>query len=235
MLDTKFWDKYFKVYDVLNIVIPYQELLNKICNELEIKPKEKILDAGSGTGNLAILIKRRGGNPVAFDNAKEALKRHKKKDNQAVIVYGDLAEKLPFSDNYFDKLCSNNVLYTIPKNKRGDVLREFYRVLKPGGKIVISNIHKGFSPFFIYWNHIKKDFQKRGFLKLIKDIFIMLPDTIKMFYYNAKIKKEHRAGDFDFLEINEQKDLLKEAGFVNISNNYNVYANQAILNSAYKK
>lgn len=31
MLDTKFWEKYFKAYDVLNVLIPYQELKNEVC------------------------------------------------------------------------------------------------------------------------------------------------------------------------------------------------------------
>jgi len=56
MLDSKFWKRYFKVYDVLNLLIPYQELLNTICDELDIKPGEKILEAGCGTGNLALKI-----------------------------------------------------------------------------------------------------------------------------------------------------------------------------------
>jgi hypothetical protein len=37
MLDAKFWEKYFEVYDVLNLVIPYRELLEKIADKLEIK------------------------------------------------------------------------------------------------------------------------------------------------------------------------------------------------------
>jgi len=44
MLDTNFWHKYFQVYDVLNLAIPYQELLNSICDELDIKKGERILE-----------------------------------------------------------------------------------------------------------------------------------------------------------------------------------------------
>ena len=36
MLDQKFWAKYFKVYDILNIVIPYQELLSELERELDL-------------------------------------------------------------------------------------------------------------------------------------------------------------------------------------------------------
>ena len=59
MLDSNFWKRYFKVYDVLNLLIPYQELLNTICDELEIRPEERILEAGCGTGNLALKVEER--------------------------------------------------------------------------------------------------------------------------------------------------------------------------------
>ena len=44
MLDSEFQARYFEVYDVLNLLIPCQELLETICDELEIKPGEKILE-----------------------------------------------------------------------------------------------------------------------------------------------------------------------------------------------
>jgi len=37
MLDDKFWKNYMRVFDVMNMAIPYQELLEKVCQELEIK------------------------------------------------------------------------------------------------------------------------------------------------------------------------------------------------------
>ena len=46
MLDSKFWTKYFKVYDVLNLLIPYQELLETICNELDIKKVKSKYEEG---------------------------------------------------------------------------------------------------------------------------------------------------------------------------------------------
>ena len=50
-LDEKFWEKYFKVYDVLNVVIPYKELMAELEKELDLKQDDVVLDVGSGTGN----------------------------------------------------------------------------------------------------------------------------------------------------------------------------------------
>jgi ubiquinone/menaquinone biosynthesis C-methylase UbiE len=233
MLDSKFWARYFKVYDVLNLLIPYQELLETICNELEIKPGEKILEAGCGTGNLALKIKERRAEVVGLDNCKEALDIYQKKDPTAKIVLADLREKLPFPDNYFDKIASNNTLYIIPKEKQLDTLKELYRILKPNGKIVIVNPKKGGQPIKIYLTGIKQSFKKNGWLKTIKDIISMIIPTIKMLYYNQLIKKESEKGSYHFFEFNEQKELLEKAEFKNISTRL-VYADQNILTVGFK-
>jgi len=160
MLDSNFWKNYFKVYDVLNLLIPYQELLETICDELEIKPGERILEAGCGTGNLALKIKARGADIVGLDNCKEALDIYRKKDPEAKLVLTDLRKKLPFPDNYFDKIASNNTLYIIPKEKQLDSLKELYRILKHKGKIVLSNTKKGWKPMKIYIRGIKENLKK---------------------------------------------------------------------------
>lgn len=229
MLDTKFWAKYFEVYDVLNLLIPYQELLRDICDELEIKKGEKILEAGCGTGNLALEIKKRGGDVVGLDNCREALDIYKKKDPNAEVVLADLTQKLPFPDNYFDKITSNNTLYTILRKKQLAIVKEFYRVLKPGGMVVVSNLMEGWSPVRIYIVGIKENFQKQGFFKSITKFFRMIIPTIKIFYYNNLIRKE---SEYYFCSFSEQKKLLEEARFSRVSSTKKSYADQSIINSA---
>ena len=73
MLDSNFWRKYFETYDVLNIVIPYQELMKEVRQELEVEPGDLILDAGAGTGNLSVRLKEAGAKVVALDNIQEGL------------------------------------------------------------------------------------------------------------------------------------------------------------------
>lgn len=234
MLDHRFWKEYFKVYDVLNLVIPYQELLGEITKEADIKKGELVFDAGSGTGNLAMKIKEAGGGVIGMDISKEGIEAHKQKDLEARTFLGSLTEKLPFQSEYFDKICSNNVIYTIPQEKRDGLMKELFRVLRPGGKIVITNIHHGFSPLKIYFEHIKKEKKKKGLAFVVRNIAMLASPTIKMFYFNRKIKKEHHEGDFSFFAPDEQRELLERAGFKNISKTKSVYADQGILNSGYK-
>jgi len=234
MLNSKFWASYFKVYDVLNLLIPYQELLEMIYDELDIKPGEKILEAGCGTGNLALKIKEKGAEVIGLDNCKEALEIYQQKDPEAKLILADLAQKLPFSDNYFDKIASNNTLYAIPKEKQLDTLKELYRILKPGGRIVVSNPKKEGKPVKIYLTGLKKSVAKKGWLKTIRDVILMAIPTIKVAYYNYLIKKESEESSYHFFDVDEQKELLKKARFADISETKSIYADQNVLNVAIK-
>lgn len=234
MLNQKFWDKYFKTYDVLNKAIPYQDLLNDIIEEIEIKKGDLVFDAGSGTGNLAILLKERGARVIGLDFSEAGIRIHRQKDNQAKIVHGDISDKLPFADNYFDKIVSNNVIYAVSKEKRAQVFDEFHRVLKPGGTIVVANVHKGFKPLLIFIDHLKKSLKRFGFFKTLKDVIILGFSTLKMFYYNYKIKKEHKSGSYDFMDKGEQSKLLKNNGFKILGLTRLTYSGQGYLDKAKK-
>jgi len=231
MLDTKFWAKYFKVYDLLNLLIPYQELLRDICDELEIKPREKILEAGCGTGNLALKIKERGARVIGLDNCKEALDLYLKKDPEAEIVLADLTRRLPFPDNYFDKIACNNVLYAISRKKQINVLKELYRILRPDGKIVFVNPQRGWSSSKIYIDGIKKNFKKEGLLPTFYKITRMIIPTIKIFYYNTLLRKEK---NYHFFELDEQRKLINVMGFSKVGGTRFVYSGQHLLDYAHK-
>jgi ubiquinone/menaquinone biosynthesis C-methylase UbiE len=235
MLNSKFWKNYFKVYDVLNLLIPYQELLKTICDELDIEKGEKILEAGCGTGNLDLKISEKGGAVIGLDNCKEALEIYQKKDRNAKVVLADLTEKLPFPDNFFDKIACNNTLYTIPKEKQLDVLKEFYRILKPNGKIIIVNPKKGAKILPIYFSHIEKSFKKIGVRETLSNLIKLLSKTIKMIYFNSLIKNETKREIYKFLTLIERKDLLQKAGFSKSLEPKFIYANQNILNVGIKQ
>ncbi|OGZ64220.1 MAG: hypothetical protein A2812_03410 [Candidatus Staskawiczbacteria bacterium RIFCSPHIGHO2_01_FULL_36_16] len=234
MLDQKFWAKYFKVYDILNIVIPYQELMAELEKELDLKANDIVLDVGSGTGNFINRIKNKYLKVVGIDNSEEGIKITKSKNNNFELFFHDINKKLPFSDGYFTKIVSNNTIYTLNREQQKKVLSEIYRILKPGGKFVISNVKKGFSPVKIYIDHILKSIKKEGIIRTVILFFSLIIPTLKMFYYNVKIKNSGLSNQYNFFDLGEQKKILQEIGFLNISKDKLVYSNQAIMNSCYK-
>jgi len=240
MLTEKFWEKYFKEYDSLNLLYPYQNLLEEIMSHInhgQNEPDIKLLDLGAGTGNLIKKINEKYPKikTVGLDYSQQGLKIIKEKSPQSKLILHDLNNELSFSDNEFDFVTSNNTLYTISPEKRINVIKEIFRILKPGGILILSNIKEGFSPVTIYKEHIKEEIKKNGYLKTIFKIIQLLKPTIKIFYYNSLIKKENSEGNYGFVKEEEQKDLMKEAGFINITENKLLYGSQAILNRAEKQ
>jgi len=232
--ERNLWAEYFKVYDVLNLAIPYQELLDAIISTLEIKEGNIILDAGCGTGNLAMKMKEKGAKVIGIDICAEALDRYHKKQPKAEKIIHDLEETLPFPDNYFDKLALNNVIYTLDKHKREIIFKEFYRVLKPGGNIVAANPRKEMKSYIIYVDAVKKNKKREGIVKTLILVSKMAVPAIKMFYYNTLIVRKSVGGDYDFIEEKEIMELLKHSGFKDITENVLLYSDQSIMNSAVK-
>jgi SAM-dependent methyltransferase len=112
-----------------------------------------------------------------------------------------------------------------------DTLKEFYRVLNPGGKIVLANLRAGVSPLAISIRVMVDNVRAEGLRTTARRMAALMPDMIKMAYYNWNLRREsqhHRFG------LEEQKVLLEDVGFGRVSETKLVYSGQGILNSAYK-
>lgn len=235
MLSELFWEKYFRTYDILNRAIPYQELIRDIIKFLSPREGEVIFDAGSGTGNIALAIHHHSDNTqvIAMDFSSVGIGVHQKKDKKTKIIQGNLLKPLPFNDKQFDKVVSNNVIYTIPLKQRSGLLKELYRVMKPGGVIVVANLNTDFKPAQILIDHLKKSLSSYGFLKTLVDFMVYLTSIIKIFYYNFFINRENSQGEYSFLTVKEQEQFLENAGF-DIIESTSSYAGQSIITKAVK-
>ncbi len=97
--------------------------------------KMSILDAGCGTGFLMSEL-RRFGIPFGLDISKEAVNRCVKRGLNK-LVRGSVS-RLPYRDNSFNAVISLDVLYHKDVGDDTDALREFYRVLRPDGLLVMN-------------------------------------------------------------------------------------------------
>jgi len=232
-LSKSFWKEYFKTYDVLNKVIPYSVLIEDLCTHLEIKRGDIVLDAGSGTSNLSVKLEKLGAQVIGADYSLEGLRIGRSKSTGVKLLQNDLNINLPFKDCSFDKVVSCNTLFLLPSENLPFVFKEIYRVLKPGGKIVITNLTSNFKPYKIYINHIKKFSKSYGLLKTVVSIVTLIVPTVKMFYYGSLIRKSSSRSS-NFFDANDQQKLLDHAGFKNISPPKAVFAGLGVLNTAEK-
>ena len=89
-----------------------------------------ILEGGAGTGRISIPLLERGADLIGCDLSGKMLSRQREKYPPARLVGADAAT-LPFPSNHFEAVLVVHVMHLIGPWKES--LREFKRVLKPGG------------------------------------------------------------------------------------------------------
>ena len=115
----------------------------RLVDQVKITPGQKILDVATGKGAvlfpLAEAVGPQGmvlGVDISQAMLKETTKEVAKRDLHNIKLVWMDAEHLSFEDNSFDYVCCGFALFFLPSVPAA--LSEFKRVLKPGGKLVVS-------------------------------------------------------------------------------------------------
>lgn len=148
-----FYDRIADVHDLMMKINGYRDSVAKYLKslDLEIDSGSLVLDAGSGTGIVTKAFYKAGFHPkktIALDLSLISLKvsreqfekdKYTKAEN-IFAIQGNILN-LPFEDNTFDLILTCGVLEYVSIEKG---LKEFARVMKKGGKLILIPIKPSF-------------------------------------------------------------------------------------------
>jgi len=196
------WDKIYKKegkkYRYYNILKPHEDI-SKVSYFFKKQNVKRVLDLSCGAGRNLIYLSKRGFDVYGIDCAPEGLKIIKgilkKEKIKSNLKLGNIFNKLPYEDNFFDAVVSVQVLQHGKVNEIKKAIKEIERVLKPRGLIFITlsgRISKGkVRPYLI---KTAKKIATRTYVPTKGNEaglthFIYNKKIIKKHYHNFKILK----------------------------------------------
>jgi demethylmenaquinone methyltransferase/2-methoxy-6-polyprenyl-1,4-benzoquinol methylase len=112
-------------------------------------PGERVLEVAVGPGTVVARLSQQvgaSGCAVGVDLSRRMLRVARRRAPQAILVQAD-AHSLPFGEGAFDLVWSSYFLDLVPTAEMVPLLREFRRVLRPGGRLLLVSLsQKGEAP-----------------------------------------------------------------------------------------
>ena len=104
----------------------------------------KVLELGCGAGDVALLFAEKGYQVHGIDIAPSAIEWAREKALKAGLQVnfeaGDVTKLGRWEDDYFDIVIDGHCLHCIIGDDRAEMLKEAYRVLRPGGSFYVSSM-----------------------------------------------------------------------------------------------
>ncbi|MBW6437738.1 demethylmenaquinone methyltransferase [Actinoplanes hulinensis] len=134
---AEMFDGVAKRYDLTNTVLSFGQdrgWRRATRTALGLRPGERVLDVGAGTGISTEELGRSGAFAVGADLSVGMLQAGRRVRAEVPLLAGD-ALRLPFADGVFDAVTISFALRNVVDT--GAALREFARVTRPGGRLVV--------------------------------------------------------------------------------------------------
>lgn len=159
---TDYWDNRAEGYSESNIAElnsnKHHLWLETILKLAPQKSCLKILDIGTGPGFFAIILAKAGHKVTGIDATQAMLTQAainaKQQRVNIELICADV-HKLPFNDEQFDLIVSRNVTWNLKEPVQA--YQDWYRVLKPQGKIIVFDAN--------WYLHLFNDEYRQGYLQ----------------------------------------------------------------------
>ncbi len=205
------WDRYMVCYDVVVARLwPYRQLINLVLDALAVKPGQRILDAGCGTG---VLLKTVADldfkvDLIGIDAQTSATERAEDKLGDAAHIVRENLNQPNWINGILesvDTMVSVNALYILEDPYQ--FLINVNKVLTPSGRLVLVN------PYRMSWQPILNEHYgwiKQNPVEEDPEFEEALAEVIE---FNRRIVEAAKSKTYHFLPPKELEQLCQSAGF----------------------
>ena len=137
---AKYWDKQASVFDKDHDTEQISAWMNTLESLLGPDKNKNVLDLGTGSGFLANMTAKLGYPTIGMDISVEMMRngvRHASQSNSAAMYILGNAMELPVMNDTVDYIVNARLIWTLIQPD--DMVREWFRVLRPGGKLFCFN------------------------------------------------------------------------------------------------
>ncbi|GAA0599828.1 2-heptaprenyl-1,4-naphthoquinone methyltransferase [Virgibacillus siamensis] len=206
------FEKIYNNYDSMNSIISFKRhkaWRRDVMKRMQVAPGSSALDVCCGTGDWSFSLAEatgKEGTVIGIDFSSNMLSVAREKNNNAQyehlsFIQGN-AMNLPYNDNSFDYVTIGFGLRNVPDYMT--VLKEMYRVVKPGGKVVCLETSQptmfGFRQGYYFYFRFIMPLIGRLFAKSYKE-YAWLHESAKNFPDKKKLKDMFLEAGFSRVQV----------------------------------